>query len=100
MKQKSRIWKNIGINTALVMISLGVTYVLIECFFFRLFLPWLPLKTWGYIDADLLPLAQSSKQATIPHDYIMIVGDSYVVGLGDWYIRADKNRHPGEGIKA
>ncbi len=42
----------------------------------------------------ILPLAQSSKRATIPQNYIALVGDSYAQGFGDWFITADKNRNP------
>ena len=86
-------YRNAAINTILLVSSILAFYVFIETFFFRLFLPTLPLRSWGYIDEHLLPLAQSSKRGTIPQDYIMLVGDSYAQGLGDWFIAVDKNRN-------
>lgn len=87
-------YRDLAINIALAAISTLLTYVLIEAFFLRFFAPVLPIKTWGYMDKRFLPLAQTSKRGTIPRDYIMLVGDSYAQGAGDWLRSSDRNRSP------
>lgn len=87
-------YRDLAINIALAMVSALVTYALIEVFFLRLFAPMLPIKMWGYMDKRFLPLAQSSKKGTVPRDYIMLVGDSYAQGKGDWLQSADRDRNP------
>lgn len=53
---------------------------------FPLLLPRLPVA-WHYLlDEDLRPLAQSSKAGLVPHDYILLLGDSYALGYGDWLL--------------
>jgi hypothetical protein len=84
-----------GIKKCLLLVfSLAIAYLLMECFAMRLLLPLFPLRAWGSLPAQLLPLAQYSKSGTIPKSYIMILGDSYATGLGDWYLNANKNGRP------
>ena len=87
-------YRNVMINGFLVVISAIVTYILIECFFFRIFSPWIPLKTQGLIHEGIRALAQSSKRGTLPEDYIMLVGDSYAQGGGDWFRSVNKYKNP------
>jgi hypothetical protein len=56
-------------------------------------LPWLPLRLHLYVDEAIRPLAQSSKRAARPRDYVAVVGDSYAQGLGDWLHDADPDRN-------
>ena len=44
----------------------------------------IPIKLQGYVDRELLTLAQSSKKSIVPNNYIAIVGDSYAAGVGEW----------------
>jgi hypothetical protein len=74
--------------------SVAFTWLTIEILLFRLLLPVLPLKLHGYLDEGLRTLAQSSKQAAVPRNYIALVGDSYAQGLGDWLLQSDPDRNP------
>ncbi|SVE57385.1 uncharacterized protein METZ01_LOCUS510239, partial [marine metagenome] len=53
----------------------------------ELFSPFLlhkvPLYLHGNLDSDLLALAQTSKRSLIPEDYILLLGNSNAVGLGE-----------------
>jgi len=42
----------------------------------------------------LKPLAQYSKNNLIPKNYTLLIGDSYVEGLGDWYMREINEVNP------
>jgi hypothetical protein len=79
-------------NYMLFLASLGITYLILELFVFRAFLPLMPLKFHAYL-GDLYTLVQSSKARLAPNDYIALVGDSYAQGKGDWLHSADPNRN-------
>ena len=64
-------------------------YILLELLFPTIIM-YLPLRLQPYLPHTIRPLAQSSKTNTIPKDYIMIIGDSYAQGAGDWYIDNNK----------
>jgi hypothetical protein len=78
-------WRNRLGNLALLLGTLTISYLLIEWLLFTLFLHALPLGVHGSLPADIVPLAQSSKRATVPRDYVALVGDSYAAGYGDWH---------------
>jgi hypothetical protein len=44
----------------------------------------IPLGLHHYLSKEQQILAQNSKKSVFPENYIMIVGDSYAQGLGDW----------------
>jgi lysophospholipase L1-like esterase len=50
--------------------------------------PYLPLCFHKYLSDDIFVLAQRSKRAFLPRDYVAIFGDSYAQGAGDWYAQA------------
>ncbi|HXK26574.1 MAG TPA: hypothetical protein VMS55_28180 [Myxococcota bacterium] len=75
---------------ALVATSLLVLGVALELAFVPL-LHYLPRKLHVYLDPALRPLAQSSKRATLPRDYVALVGDSNAQGRGDWLLESDAN---------
>ena len=75
-------------------VSLLMMYVVLDCIVLRFMLHLVPLPFWGYLPEKILPLAQYSKNETIPKSYILIVGDSYAVGLGDWYDSVKQNGRP------
>ncbi len=87
-------WKLILMNSILVLSSVFFTYLLIEFFLFRILLPYSPLKLYGYIPEASRILAQSSKKATFPKDYVALIGDSYAQGEGDWLRSANISKNP------
>ena len=56
------------------------------------FLHKVPLYLHAAIDPGLLGLAQTSKRSLIPDDYILILGDSNAIGLGEWFNESLKDR--------
>jgi hypothetical protein len=75
---------------ALVAGSLLLLGVALELAFVPL-LHDLPRKLDVYLDPALRPLAASSKRATLPRDYVALVGDSNAQGRGDWLLESDAN---------
>ena len=59
---------------------------------FPYFLHKIPLYLHAAIDSGLLGLAQTSKRSLIPDDYILILGDSNAIGLGEWFNESLKDR--------
>jgi len=86
--------KKIIINSGLVLGSIIFTYLILELVVFRFFMHWLPLRSYALLDPAIRIFAQSSKKGTIPKDYIALLGDSYAIGLGDWYYSVNKNLNP------
>jgi len=86
--------KNFFINLNLILFSTLFIYLIFELIFFRFFLHWLPLKTHWFIKNPTRILAQSSKKATIPKNYIALVGDSHAQGLGDWMLSVNQFLNP------
>ena len=79
-------------NIALVVISLGLAYLLLELVLFPAVLPHLPLNQHAYIGRMSI-LAQTSKSGTVPIDYIALAGDSYAQGKGDWFKAVARKGH-------
>src|SRR5262249_2385788 len=83
--------------------STVIAFIAFQLVFFRVFLvnvelparPWLP-ETAGV-------LAQNTKAATVPRNYVAILGDSYAEGLGDVLLKADDDDshgfHPAHVIR-
>src|SRR2546423_4979183 len=79
-------------NTALVLLSLAVTYVAASFFLFRVLIGDLPINLRPHFP-DLAELfAQTSKAGTVPRDYIALLGDSYAEGQGDGLLDANGKR--------
>ena len=74
-------------NATLVIVGFMLPLAVIEGVL-RLFAYDFPLQYQHYLHEDVRVLAQRSKRAKLPHDYIALVGDSYAVGQGDWYFEA------------
>jgi hypothetical protein len=70
------------------------TYLVVEFLFFKPLLVFLPLKLHAALPTGLRPLAQSSKQETIPERYLALLGDSYAQGAGDWLLSVNPNTNP------
>lgn len=70
---------------ALVLASVAVCLVVLELGL-RWSVPHLPLRFHKYLPDDVFVLAQHAKRALLPRDYVVILGDSYAQGAGDWYL--------------
>lgn len=79
-------------NTALVLISLAVTYLAASFFLFRVALPDLPINLRPHFPDIAEVFAQTTKAGTVPHDYIALLGDSYAEGQGDGLLAAHGDR--------
>jgi hypothetical protein len=84
-----------SIRARVLMVGGSVLFTLLvaEFLLFPLLLPHTPLKLHVYLDDGVRPLAQSSKSALVPEDYVALVGDSYAQGRGDWLLSQDPNRN-------
>jgi hypothetical protein len=81
-------------NFGLLLLSLAVTWVVIELVIFPIAVPHLPMRLHPYLGA-LEPLAQSSKSGLKPKgEWMLLVGDSYAKGNGDWFLSVDKGGNP------
>lgn len=85
--------KGTAINTCIVVISCLLTLFFIEKIFLN-GLHLLPLKHHVHLPEYIQPLAQPSKQGTIPKEYILLLGDSYAKGYGDWLYDSNHNTNP------
>ncbi len=79
-------------NTALVLVSVLLTYFLVEFVFFRVLLPNMPLQLRPHLPDVADVLVQNSKSGFVPHDYIALLGNSYAEGIGDWLWQTEGNR--------
>lgn len=73
-------------NLALLSCSILIVYLALELVLCRYFLHVFPLRIQNHLPKGFIMLAQSSKKYTLPQDYIAILGDSYAVGVGDWWL--------------
>jgi len=71
-------------NTTLVLVSVLLTYFVVEFVFFRVLLPNMPLPLRPHLPDVADVLVQNSKSGFVPHDYVALLGDSNAEGLGDW----------------
>lgn len=79
-------------NVALVLVSLAVTYFAASFVIFRFVEPHLSLNLRPHFPDIAEIFAQTSKAATVPHDYIALLGDSYAEGQGDGLFAAQGDR--------
>ena len=79
-------------NTALVLLSLAVTYLAASFFLFRVLIGELPINLRPHFPDLAEVFAQTSKRATVPRDYIALLGDSYAEGQGDGLLNANGDR--------
>jgi hypothetical protein len=78
----------------LLAFSLLFTLLVLEFVVLKLALPFTPLKLHAALPKGIRVLAQSSKRAAVPKDYIALLGDSYAQGFGDWFLATNANRNP------
>jgi hypothetical protein len=76
-------------------ITSGLLTCLLLELVFRLFLPHLPLTLYSHLPEGARVLGQSSKAASVPRQYVAVLGDSYAAGAGDW-VRATNPRRSEE----
>ena len=75
-----------GKKAAIIFASIVINYLIIEYFIWRPLLPYVPVPLHSEL-GRLKALAQSSKDSYVPENYILIIGDSYAEGLGDWLMQ-------------
>ena len=85
-------FRRLAVNLSGTAISFVITYLLIEFFFFRFYLPYLPLNVVTHLPGLASVLVQNSKAKFVPEDYVALLGDSYAVGVGDWLLQANGDR--------
>ena len=82
-------------DSALVVVSFLVTYLVCEFLFFRFLLPHMSFNIRPYLPDRADFFLQNSKSHYVPHDYIALLGDSYAAGVGDWLLaNGGKNDRP------
>src|SRR2546423_15416657 len=79
-------------NTALVLLSLAVTYLAASFFLFRVIIGDLPINLRPHFPDLAEVFAQTSKAGTVPRDTIALLGDSYAEGQGDGLLDANGDR--------
>jgi len=79
-------------NSALVLVSLAVTYLAASFVIFRFLLPHLSLNLHPHFPDIAEVFAQTSKAGITPHEYIALLGDSYAEGQGDGLLDANGDR--------
>lgn len=81
-------------NFVLLLLSLAITWGVIELVIFPTAIPHLPMRLHPFL-GELDPLAQSSKSGLRPKgEWVLLVGDSYAKGNGDWFLSVDKGANP------
>ena len=81
------------LESLLMIGSIGVTYVAAEAAFAFVGLRYIPLRLHAYLPEDIRVFAQSSKAGVLPRDPVLLLGDSYAQGYGDWLLETDPNRN-------
>ncbi len=82
-------------NAALALGSACVTYLACEAVVSRVLLDRVPLNRQEFLAREVRLLAQTSKQGILPRPgYILMEGDSYALGAGDWLRSAPAGANP------
>jgi hypothetical protein len=77
----------------LVIASILVAYLGAEAAFSLVGLRHVPLRLQRDLPQDVRIFAQSSKAGVVPRDPVLLLGDSYAQGRGDWLLAADPDRN-------
>jgi hypothetical protein len=77
----------------LVLIAIVLTYLAAEAAFSLVGLRYVPLRLHADLPWYVRVFAQSSKAGVVPRDPVLLLGDSYAQGLGDWLLAADPDRN-------
>jgi GDSL-like Lipase/Acylhydrolase family len=78
------------------LLVIAATFVAIlgaEAAFSLLGLRYVPLRLHGDLPEDIRVFAQSSKMGVVPRNPVILLGDSYAHGYGDWLLETDPNRN-------
>ncbi len=75
----------------LVIVSAAATYLVAEAAFAVVGLRYVPLRLHGQLPEDIRLFAQSSKTGVVPRNPVLLLGDSYAQGYGDWLFEASPN---------
>jgi GDSL-like Lipase/Acylhydrolase family len=91
-------------NILLAFASAGAAYLAAEALFSLWGLRYVPLRLHADLPVDIRIFAQSSKSNVLPLGPVVLLGDSYAQGFGDWLLQADPDRngpfHSGHVIHA
>lgn len=83
------------INTIIVFVSIVIGLLFIDLFIFKTIIPHLSLDKIVFLERPMRTMAQNSKKALVPEKpYMVIVGDSYAKGNGDWFLDSDMSASP------
>jgi hypothetical protein len=77
----------------LVISAIFVSVLGFEAAFSLVGLRYVPLRLYGDLPEDVRIFAQSSKTGVVPRDPVLLLGDSYAQGFGDWLRQADPDRN-------
>ena len=80
-------------NGLLAITAILLTYLGAEAAFSFVGLRYVPLRLQAELPGDIRLFAQSSKAGVVPRDAVLLLGDSYAQGYGDWLLAADPNRN-------
>src|SRR5215218_638211 len=75
----------------MVIVSAGATYLVAEAVSAVVGLRYVPLRLHGQLPEDIRVFAQSSKTGVVPRNPVLLLGDSYAQGYGDWLFEANPN---------
>ena len=81
-------------NGLVVIVSIVVTYLAAEAAFSLVALRYVPLRLHEDLPVYVRIFAQSSKGSVVPREPVLLLGDSYAQGAGDW-LRENDPSHNG-----
>jgi hypothetical protein len=81
------------VNALLAIAATLLTYLAAEAAFSLAGLRYVPLRLQADLPADVRVFAQSSKAGVVPREPVVLLGDSYAQGYGDWLLAADPDRN-------
>lgn len=83
--------RSILANCSISLVSAIISYFLIEAFFFRVIFPVADPSIRPHLPEAPGVLAQTTKAAFVPRNYVALLGDSMAEGLGDALLAAGNN---------
>src|SRR3989338_1790210 len=94
-KQKVR---ELSINLSLAVIPLLTLYLIFEFDVFKHLLPLISMRQQQSVPEPIQTLCEVSKKSTMPHRYILMLGDSNADGWGDWVQGNDIDKNEPYGV--
>jgi hypothetical protein len=85
--------KPVILNTGLVFVSLVIFFLILEFATFSTLATYVPMKLNRHM-GDVSALFQATKKGVVPKNYILLLGDSYGAGSGDWLYTVNYNKNP------